>query len=385
MNLYLDIAISLLLIFVIFSVVVYVIQEIIAVNLEYRGKMLWNSLAQALDGLPLPKRTQLHRPLPEADAPLTTKLFASAPIRGLMMGKVSLPSYIHCADFAKAIITVIAAKAKDAEGAKPIVDKLARFKAGIDEYIEELKRLRGTNLEELLPPMVDVLKGLSTDVTTLEELENEIGDWYDRYMSRVSGWYQSHVVATVRIIAVGVTLFFNLNVIFLVKSIANDSGMRANLVGIAERVADHPEQVTTLINKEFDSRVKQIHAEEDPKIEGAVKNGDSTTAKLARQNLEDRLEDATQKYTNMRIQAVDSMTKALSSVHLPIGWNLGQMSKELHTAKGDLDWGTIGLLLLGWFIMAGCLSMGAPFWFSVLIQFVNIRRAGTKPGGDKKS
>lgn len=384
MNLYLDIAISLLLIFVIFSVVVYVIQEIIAINLEYRGKMLWNSLAQALDGLALPKRTQLHKDLPEADAPLTTAVFASAPIRGLMMGKVSLPSYIHCADFAKAIITVIAGKAKDADGEKPIVDKLARFRAGIDEYIKDLKNLKGTRLEEYLPPMVDVLKGLSTDVTTLEQLENEIGDWFNRYMSRVSGWYQSHVVATVRIIAVGVTLFFNLNVIFLVRSIANDSGMRANLVGIAERVADHPEQVTTLINKQFDSCVSRIHAQEDPKIDGAVKNGDSAQARLARQSLEGRLEDATRTYTAMRIQAVDSMTKVLSATNLPIGWHLDQMGKDLHTAKGDLNWGAVGLLLLGWLIMAGCLSMGAPFWFSVLIQFVNIRRAGTKPGGDKK-
>lgn len=40
MNVYLDTAISLILIFVIFSSVTYMIQELSAVNLMYRGKML---------------------------------------------------------------------------------------------------------------------------------------------------------------------------------------------------------------------------------------------------------------------------------------------------------------------------------------------------------
>jgi hypothetical protein len=42
------------------------------------------------------------------------------------------------------------------------------------------------------------------------------------------------------------------------------------------------------------------------------------------------------------------------------------------------------LLLLGWLITAGCLSMGAPFWFNLLVQLVNVRRSGVKPKEEKK-
>jgi hypothetical protein len=42
------------------------------------------------------------------------------------------------------------------------------------------------------------------------------------------------------------------------------------------------------------------------------------------------------------------------------------------------------IYLLGIAITAGSLSFGAPFWFDLLVKFVNIRRAGSKPSTDDK-
>ena len=376
MNTYLDIAISLLLIFVLFSVVVYVIQEIIAINFEYRGKMLWGALAQALDGIPLPKRTKLHQEPPADTGLLTSSLFDNAQIRGLMKGNVSLPSYIHSADFAKAVIDVITTKVGTSSA-----NKLTDFVAGLNAHIDAWKT---AHPKAQLPPVLDIFKGLAAGAASIDSLQGEIGAWYDRYMARVTGWYQSHVVATVRIIAVGVTLFFNLNIIHLVRTIAADQAMRASLVGISERLADHPDQVTGLLNKQFDARIGELVAETKPGIDSAVARGDSSLAKQLRQQLADREQDAAKAYTGLRIGAVDSLTRTLSAVNLPLGWHLDEMGRELRRPNGGLDLGAIGLLVLGWAITAGCLSMGAPFWFSLLIQVVNIRRAGVKPGGEKK-
>lgn len=49
MNNYLDTVLSLLFIFY-FSIITYIFQEIIAVNLEYYGRTLWKSLAQLQNG-----------------------------------------------------------------------------------------------------------------------------------------------------------------------------------------------------------------------------------------------------------------------------------------------------------------------------------------------
>jgi hypothetical protein len=375
MNIYLDIAISLLLIFVVFSVIVYVIQEMIAINLEYRGKMLWNSLAQALDGIPLPSRAQLHRTPPEAEATLTTSVFGNSQIRSLMKGNEALPSYIHSLDFARAVIEVVAAKA-----ASPGVNKLADFISGLNVQITTYQ---AAHPGKTLPPVYDIFKGLAAAANGIEKLETEIGDWYDRYMARVSGWYKSHVVLTVRLIALGVTLFFNINVVHLVRSIAGDTTMRTNLLGIAERVADHPEQVTDLINKDFDARVRFLDSTYKPRIDSALAAGKGTLADDLRQQLSDRKQDEAKSHTDLRIHSIDSLTRSMSAVNLPIGWHLTEMSQELKP-RGQWDLRELGLLVLGWLIAAGCLSMGAPFWFSLLIQVVNIRRAGLKPGGDKK-
>ena len=35
--------------------------------------------------------------------------------------------------------------------------------------------------------------------------------------------------------------------------------------------------------------------------------------------------------------------------------------------------------ILGWLLTAAAISLGAPFWFDLLNQFINLRGAGTKP------
>jgi hypothetical protein len=52
---------------------------------------------------------------------------------------------------------------------------------------------------------------------------------------------------------------------------------------------------------------------------------------------------------------------------LPIGWNISR----------DRDWGSwagFGFLsLVGWFITASAVSLGAPFWFDMLNKIIVVR------------
>jgi len=68
---------------------------------------------------------------------------------------------------------------------------------------------------------------------------------------------------------------------------------------------------------------------------------------------------------------------------LPIGWNCPAAGpgKEFHywtCAQEEFKKLTL-VQLFGWILTAAALSLGAPFWFDLLNQFINLRGAGTKP------
>jgi hypothetical protein len=411
MNLYIDIAISLVLIFLIFSVVVYVLQELVAINLQYRGKMLWNSLASVFDGVAIPvsrfrigsliakaKRdlatvkatltganaganagAELKAAIINTNAPVTQLFFNHAQIQTLQRNANTLTSYISSSNFALALIDVVAQQAPAPRSGKLFTD----FSAGLPVFSAQFGKLADGKTPRPVVDLLNTFAGISGDIN---QLQAAIEKWFNEYMNRVSGWYQSHTVVTIRLIAIAVTLAFNLNCIQLVKDIAADSVLRANLTGIAERVVDHPESIDRFLNQGFNDQVAAIQNRFQPLITAA---GDNVARVDSLRHVMDTAKaNAAARYTELNGHAIDSLTKTLSAVSLPIGW--GRKSDGAPKAEGRQRSDGLQsvmdylLVVLGWLIMAGCLSMGAPFWFNLLVQLVNIRRAGVKPGGDKK-
>lgn len=64
--------------------------------------------------------------------------------------------------------------------------------------------------------------------------------------------------------------------------------------------------------------------------------------------------------------------QTLRSLGMPIGWSKSNWPKAS-------DVGDIILVALGWLIIAVAASMGAPFWFDTLNKFVNLRTSGPPP------
>src|SRR5258708_8701313 len=123
----------------------------------------------------------MHKGPATETSELTTSLFDNAQIRGLMKGNESLPSYIHSADFARAVIEVIAAKATT-----PGVNKLADFVAGLNAHIDKWKT---GHPKKSLPPVLEIFKGIAAAATRMYNLEAQFEDWYNRYMPRESACY----------------------------------------------------------------------------------------------------------------------------------------------------------------------------------------------------
>jgi hypothetical protein len=360
MNAILETAISLVLIFLVFSIVTYVIQEIIAVNLRLRGKMLWKSISQLLDGFNLEGRINLMKALPGGVAGVTEDFYNNHHVKGLQQDLKKLPSYIPAANFALAIMDMVAKKAPNAAQN----DLFTNFKNGLQTFT-------GSNGN-----LFAVLKNLAETSKDIQEMQQKIEKWFNDYMQRVSGWYQSHVVVTVRLIAIGVTLLFNINSIKLATTIYNNGQMRAALVAVAEDVADNPQAVTAYYDRAFDRQLAQLDSSLKQALASAKTAADTAAAKSANEAATGKAADS---FTTARRQQIKKMVDTLETTGLPLGWNNTTPCKEIELG-GSKSWlVNAALLLLGWFFSAMALSMGAPFWFDLLAKLVNVRRSGAKP------
>jgi hypothetical protein len=343
MNTYLDTAISVILIILIFSVVTYVVQELIAFNLQSRGKMLRDSITQLMSTT-------------NSSSTWADGFFKHAEIASLRRQTDRLASYIPAGNFALAVMDMVAAKSP-----------VARTNNLFNDVRSGLTTFSGSEGNLFV-----VVRNLADSSTDIIELQHKLEKWYNNYMDRVTGWYQSNTVKTIRVIAIVVTIGFNLNLIKITGDILHNSTLRGNLVGMAQGIADDPESITDLYTKKFEDRKNEI-------LTQSIKTADSTSRK------DSLIDVAAHQYTQEKIAALQSLVGDLSKTKLPLGWH-GLPVFTHRTTEENFEKGLV--TLAGWLITAGCISMGAPFWFNLLMQLVNVRRAGIKPtdnSGKKKS
>jgi hypothetical protein len=366
MNTFLETGISLVLLFFLFGIITYVIQELIAINLKYRSKMLWKSLEQLLDSKVLiTGRINLMKALPVDKAPKTTAFYDHPQIACLQKDLDRKPSYIPAANFALAIMDLVAAKAP-AKGNT----YFATVQSGLQAYSDS-----GGKIAAVLRNLVDT----SADI---KELQQKIEDWYNQYMQRVTGWYESHSIVSVRLIALALTLIFNVNVIHLSKVIYQDGQIRSKLVSLAENMSDNPAAVTPYYAGAFDKLAesrKQFYTIQ-------INEATSDSAKKAIQrSMDASLDTLASTYTEKQKQAARHLIDTLKSTGLPLGWTSYPFHCDYWKKMDPKHHWKINLLLtlLGWLIGAACISMGAPFWFDIMGKLVNVRRSGLKPDKSK--
>lgn len=175
-----------------------------------------------------------------------------------------------------------------------------------------------TKLRGTLLNMIDTANG---DMNNARE---KVEHWYDDTMERVSGWYKR--MAQKIIFGAGLVLCIavNADTLMIVKELWNDQALRTAAVAQAEKRA----QSTVLANSE-----------------------DLKTA-------------------------LQEVNQAISETNTPpIGWS-GEEGKARSVPK------TLGLILLkilGILLTAFAIVMGAPFWFDVLNNFINLRASGDPP------
>ena len=211
----LDVVIGVVFIFLVFSLIVSGIGEVISKALAWRSRHLWGALRKLVDG-ESPRVLSDQRPLKIiAGGSLTDSLYAHPLIRQLegRTVKKSRLSSIPKTDFARALIDIVAPGEEQP--------------ASVERVRDQVKEWDKDN------PMRAPLLTLTAEAEgDLSRLRDDVGEWFDARMDLLSAAYRRHVKWLLLGIAIVVTLVFNVDSIRAASALYEDEALRA---AVAER------------------------------------------------------------------------------------------------------------------------------------------------------
>lgn len=225
-------------------------------------------------------------------------------------------------------------------------------------------------MRRALIPLVDAA---GNDITKVRE---NIENWFNASMERVSGWYKRRSQITLIILGLFVAITVNVDTITVVKRLSTDKALRESLVAASDAYAK--------ANAAASSAAVTAPAKTTSPSESSAKRAtdrqkaceEPTSA--ACQRAKD-LDDACKVEDSARCKYAINQQQ-LESLGLPIGWDEKSDSKRNFTGWISKDgggglWDQFKWHWLGWLLTALAISLGAPFWFDLLNRFIAIRSA----------
>ena len=198
-----------------------------------------------------------------------------------------------------------------------------------DEIKDTIAKLPPSNIKSVL------LSILVTTEDNVAAFRKNLANWFDDAMERLSGAYKRNLKFISILVAAVVAIAFNADTFRVADVLWNDTDLRARVVG----------QATDL-----------------------VKNAGGSDA-LCHLNKPDAAQTPVElESLRQSVQATEDCLRPF-----PIGWTADVRAKW--ASLKTVPW----LSILGWLVTALALTLGAPFWFDLLVKFVNIRGAGPRP------
>jgi len=329
-NVILDVVIGLVFIYCIYSLFVTIINEIIASAFNLRAQMLKHAIRRMLtdndENIFKQFFIRILKKKSNKKDPLGKKLFKDFfdhPLIKYMSSGIlyKTPSYISHGNFSK-VLTDILNEYGTSDGVTPLQN--------INNNLEGLGKTTGESYSQS-----DTIKLISSFIKDanddLDKFKENLEKWFNDTMDRASGWYKRQTQLIILISGLIISLAFNVNTFEIVSLLSKDKAAREQIVNIAENyVKDHqPSVIDTITTKRLDSLVITAH--------------------------------------NLYKTDVEPVNKIIG-----LGW-----SSWDNFTKGF--WNSI----LGCFVTALAISLGAPFWFDLLSKLVKLRGTGTKPSEDK--
>jgi len=410
----LDIFIGLVFIYLLYSLLASIMQEIIARWFCLRARMLQKSIRRMLEDDNFKKDeywkntgllsffialfdslSRFIKPFREDEDRLLKKFYSHPTIKYLGEGEFnSKPSYLQASTFSQTLIQLLRGENYDGRN---------------DNESNSIQNSLENNTLEIGDETRKHLRMLFADARGDAYLfRNKLEEWYNEMQDRTSGWYKRQNQFFLVLVGFFLACSFNIDSIVITKILLKDENARKNLVELAINrnnaygVISDSIKVTKTYRKSF---LKLDTTKSDPIIidttfvitDSVINSGPSD--KYLDSVKQILLNDANLVQGILGLNALAKVTDSsnckplinfydslIAATNDPItkAKYVGQKENYLISCVSEYSrnmelQNSVFLKWIGWLITALAISLGAPFWFDLLSKLIQIRGAGTKP------
>jgi hypothetical protein len=382
----LDVIIGLVFIYLLYSMLATIIQELIATKLAFRSKVLEKAILRMLeDGKSTTKYRigdrlkgfwhLLGKPNMLKDKKIAPWFYAHPLIKYLGEDNFySKPAYISAQNFSKVILDLLhGIEGEDQINILKIKNsiqngtiKTLNIEKTIDKNNPAIEALNlqsnQSGIETINKDTALFLQSLWKDAEgDIEKFRLKLEQWFDDTMERASGWYKRYTKYILFVFGLLIAVGFNVDSIAIAKKLARDPKLRQQLVENADNYLKRKQQsgaeLQQMRDKGFDTATKSkvFFAE--------AKSNDDSLSKKSKE-----LVDSANSMISGDIKNVNELLGLGYNCHHPVLLHI------FFFAYDDASF----INFTGWFLTALAISMGAPFWFDLLNKLINLRSTGAR-------
>ena len=365
----LDIVIGLVFIYLLYSLLATILQEIIASQFSFRAKMLERAVFRMLEDenkFASKFRSVWYLFKKTGNGGLRNSMsyeYYKHPLI-LFLGESDSrgkPAYINKETFSKVIVDLLRGKeAEPGDDMKQLIQKSLNNKT--------------TNWgnAKISDQTLSYFKSIWADANgDVGKFRHHLENWFEETMDRASTWYKKHTQFILFFVGLAISIAFNVDTLKIIERLEKDPKLREQLVQQANAFqAAHPD---------LDKKLLIQQAENNHFL--AQKNKIPANDSLQNKELNDSLQLANylalkSKRDELLDQASTLVKNDINSVHhsLGLGWETYDSS----------SFRSIFYSLIGWLVTALALSLGAPFWFDLLNRLMKLRGSVATPTSDDR-
>lgn len=334
----LDVVIGLVFIYLLYSLMVTLIGEIISSNINLRGIILLKSIKRMLNDSGTYKGS------------FAQKFYAHPTIKYLAANNIiSWPSYISADTFSTTVISLL----RKRKTASTVMEEI---KIGV--FCHDFKSAPETRRQ-----LLGLIEEANGDLDTFKR---GLESWYNETQDRATGWFKRRMQLILFIIGFVIAALFNINSFKIAQILTNNNEARYKVLAMASDSATKAGLEKIVVQE-------QQRKQEQWKREGKV---DSTKAPAA-SGMDTMPYHQYKELTSYSEQLTDILGLGLKSApayHIIIACIDIPIPKHFFPWNKDF-WGIL--------ITALALSLGAPFWFGLLNKLLVLKGSGKNPDEEK--